>query len=175
MRIRQATTQDLNSIMELYRATADPMVGTPYDCRWRSNGHPTPEFVGGLVQDGGMLVAEENNVLVGCVGIDHDLGHDYNNLSYQVVVPDELVAVIHLLVVRESWRRKGLSRQLLSACLSMARERGMRCARLDATANNLPAIALYQSEGFVIVGEDMLDVGLEDDPCVPFVVMERVL
>lgn len=175
MRIRQATDQDLSNIMALYRTTADAMVGTPYDCRWRSDGHPTPEFVCGLVQDGGMLVAEEDGMLLGCVGIDHDLGHDYGNLSYQASVPDELVAVIHLLVIRDGWRRKGLSRQLLRACLSVARERGMRCARLDATANNLPAIALYQSEGFVIVGEDVLDVGLEDDPCVPFVVMERVL
>ena len=175
MRIRQATTQDLSSIMALYRATAEAMVGTPYDCRWRSNGHPTSEFVGGLVQDGNMLLAEENNVLVGCVGIDHDLGHNYGSLSYQVGVPDELVAVIHLLVVREGWRRNGLSRQLLGACLNMAHERGMRCARLDATANNLPAIALYQSDGFVIIGEGVLNVGLKEDPHVPFVVMERVL
>ena len=175
MRVRQARTSDFADIMGLYHEASDAMAGTPYDCCWRRDGHPTPEFVRGLITAGGVLVAERDGTLVGAVGLDHDLGHDYNNLPYQVVVPDELVAVIHLLVVRESWRRKGLSRQLLSACLSMARERGMRCARLDATANNLPAIALYQSEGFAIVGEGVLDVGLEDDPHVPFVVMERVL
>lgn len=101
MRIRQATVQDLNGIMALYRMAADAMVGTPYDCRWRSDGRPTPEFVGSLVQSGGMLVAEDGDVLADCVGIDHDLGHDYDDLSYQASVPEELVAVVHLLAVRD--------------------------------------------------------------------------
>ena len=51
----------------------------------------------------------------------------------------------------------------------------MRTARLDATANNAPAIALYESEGFAQVGAGIVDVEIEGDRYVPFVVMERRL
>jgi ribosomal protein S18 acetylase RimI-like enzyme len=51
----------------------------------------------------------------------------------------------------------------------------MRTARLDATANNAPTIALYQSEGFEIVGKGDLDVNPDGDSLIPFVVMERLL
>ncbi len=175
MHIRLANIDDLAAIMDLYHEVSDAMVGTPHDCCWRREGHPTPEFVAELVESDGMLVAAEDDVIFAVVGVDHDLGHDYGNLRWLVDVPDELVAVIHLLAVREAWRGAGISRELLRACLDEARTRGMRTARLDATANNAPAIALYQSEGFQQVGADDVYVGLPDEPIVPFVVMELPL
>lgn len=72
------------------------------------------------------------------------------------------------------WRRD-VSQTLLRACLEDARRQGMRTARLDATANNAPAIALYQSEGFVQVSAGALDVNPDGDTPIPFVVMERLL
>ena len=175
MRIRQADTSDLVEIMELYHEASDAMAGTAYDCCWRRDGHPTSDFVQGLIAAGGMLVAETDGVLLGAVGIDHDLGHRYDDAVWLADVPDELVCVVHLLVVRMDLRGKGLSRAILRACLSQAVERGMRTARLDATANNAPAIALYRSEGFTVVGSGELDVNPDGDSLVPFVVMERLL
>ncbi len=175
MHIRLAHAEDLVSIMDLYHEAADNMEGTAHDCLWRRGGHPTPEFVGDLVKDNGMLIATEGDEIIGAVGIDHDLGHDYGQLPWLAQVEDELVAAIHLLVIRMSRRGQGLSRQLLRACLAEARERGMRTARLDATGNNAPAIALYESEGFSIVGANKIDVGIEGLDPVPFVVMERLL
>ena len=175
MRILQATTSDFADIMELYGQTSDAMTGTQYDCCWRREGHPMPEFVRGLVNNGGMLVAEDKGTLVAAVGTDHDLGHDYEDVTWLVDVPDQLVCVVHLLVIRMDMRGKGLSRALLRDCLGRAAEQGMRTARLDATANNAPAIALYQSEGFTLVGKGDLDVNPDGDTLVPFVVMERLL
>ncbi|MDO4536840.1 MAG: GNAT family N-acetyltransferase [Coriobacteriales bacterium] len=175
MRVTLATPADLDSIMELYFEAADAMEGTPHDCCWRRDGHPSPEFVGGLVATGSMLIAMEGDELIGAVGIDHDLGHDYGELAWLTCADDEQVAVLHLLVVKKAWRGRGLSRELLHVSLNEARARGMLTARLDATANNAPAIALYESEGFVIVGADSIDVGMPDKPTVPFVVMERLL
>ncbi len=122
-----------------------------------------------------MLVAEEQGALLGAVGTDHDLGHDYENAAWLTDAPSELVCVVHLLVIRLNRRGEGLSRTLLRACLEDARGQGMRTARLDATANNAPAIALYQSEGFVQVGAGALDVNPDGDTPIPFVVMERLL
>jgi len=175
MHFRQANVSDFAQIMGLYDEASDAMRGTAYDCCWRRDRHPSQDHVRGLVERGGMIVAEENGALVGAVGFDHDLGHDYADASWLARVPDELVCVVHLLVVGMNRRGEGLSRELLRACFFWAREQGMRTMRLDATANNLPAISLYQSEGFVQVGAADLDVNPDGDSLVPFVVMERML
>ena len=175
MHIRPATMQDHASIMDLYYEAADAMTNTPYDCCWRRGGHPSPAFVQSLIEQGDTLVAQQQQELVGAVAIDHDLGHDYGDLPWLVNTSADRVAVIHLLVIRQGSRGKGLSRALLRACMERARTTGMLTARLDATANNKPAIALYTSEGFVQVGADAIDVGMEENPLVPFVVLEKPL
>ena len=173
MRVRIAEMADFPAVMELYYEASDAMEGTPYDCCWRRGGHPSEEFVSGLISDGSMMVALENEQVIGAVGIDHDLGHDYGALPWLVDATDEQTAVIHLLVIDQAWRGRGLARELLLACLDESRARGLVSARLDATANNKPAIRLYESEGFEIVGEDSIDVGFDEE--IPFVVMELVL
>ena len=173
MRVRIAEVADFPAVMELYYEASDAMEGTPYDCCWRRGGHPSEEFVSELIDDGAMMVALENEQVIGAVGIDHDLGHDYGALPWLVDAADEQTAVIHLLVIDRAWRGRGLARELLLACLDESRARGLVSARLDATANNKPAIRLYESEGFEIVGEDSIDVGFDEE--IPFVVMELVL
>lgn len=59
-------------------------------------------------------------------------------------------AHILTLTVRESYRRQGLGRALISNLLKEAHERGMVCATLEVRVSNKAAIALYQSLGFVI-------------------------
>ena len=175
MELRQACERDLQKVLDFYHEASDEMIGTPYDCRWRRDMHPTDEFLSYFVRKGDMSILMDGEALVAAVGIDHDLGHDYGALPWLVDAADEEVAVVHLLAVRQGYRNRGLSRELLRASLDRAQEMGMRTARLDATSNNLPAIALYKSEGFVVVGEGTQDVGPDDDPIVPFVVMERLL
>ena len=175
MEIRQACERDLSEVLDFYHEASDEMIGTPYDCRWRRDMHPTDELLARFVRSGDLATVWDGDVLVAAVGIDHDLGHDYGQLPWLADVPDEDIAVVHLLAVRKGYRGQGLSRQLLRASLNRAREMGMRTARLDATSNNAPANALYESEGFAVVGEGTQDIGPEDDPIVPFVVMERLL
>ena len=86
MRIRCAELSDFAQIMELYGEASDAMAGTAYDCRWRRDGHPTRDFVRGLVVRGGMLVAEDGGVLAGAVGFDHDLGHDYADAAWLAAI-----------------------------------------------------------------------------------------
>jgi GNAT superfamily N-acetyltransferase len=50
--------------------------------------------------------------------------------------------------VREEARGTGLGRQLVSAAIERARERGCRRMELDTGADNAPALGLYHSLGF---------------------------
>jgi ribosomal-protein-alanine acetyltransferase len=75
------------------------------------------------------------------------------------------------LAVDETWRRRGLARQLLHAILDDARRSGSRLVLLEARASNEPALALYRSAGFFVTdvrrayysdnGEDAVVMRLE--------------
>lgn len=54
--------------------------------------------------------------------------------------------------VAQEYRRKGIGRRLLSACLSLASAYGMEKIELEVFADNIPAIRLYESVGFEVEG-----------------------
>jgi ribosomal protein S18 acetylase RimI-like enzyme len=58
------------------------------------------------------------------------------------------IASVNLVVTHPEHRRKGLSRQVISAILAWAQENGASGACLGVEATNAPAIALYEALGF---------------------------
>ncbi len=58
-------------------------------------------------------------------------------------------AEVHNIAVRPSSQGAGIGRQLLRALLSVA---GTRRVLLEVRTDNAPAIALYESEGFTVLG-----------------------
>ena len=57
MEMRQAVAQDLQAILDLYHEASDAMIGTPYDCCWRRDIHPSDEFLAYFVDKGDMTIA----------------------------------------------------------------------------------------------------------------------
>jgi ribosomal-protein-alanine N-acetyltransferase len=58
-------------------------------------------------------------------------------------------AHVNNFAVHPAWRRQGLGRRLLGHVLAAAEAIGAPRATLEVRASNLPAIALYESGGFV--------------------------
>jgi ribosomal protein S18 acetylase RimI-like enzyme len=54
--------------------------------------------------------------------------------------------------VRKAWRGRGIGRKLLSACLSVVKQAGLEKIELEVFADNIPAIRLYESTGFLREG-----------------------
>jgi RimJ/RimL family protein N-acetyltransferase len=50
--------------------------------------------------------------------------------------------------VRFEWRRQGIGRQLLDACLALARSAAIEKVELEVFSDNVGAIRLYESIGF---------------------------
>jgi ribosomal protein S18 acetylase RimI-like enzyme len=57
--------------------------------------------------------------------------------------------------VAESYRRRGIGRQLMEAVVEKARQAGFRIVGLETQSTNLPAITFYRAVGFEI---DALDL-----------------
>lgn len=78
---------------------------------------------------------------------------------------------LHNLAVSPDFRGQGLGRRLLRVALGLGGRRGAATAHLEVRRSNSPAIALYTSEGFEVVGarrgyyrlpeEDALLMGME--------------
>jgi ribosomal protein S18 acetylase RimI-like enzyme len=69
-------------------------------------------------------------------------------LSYPRYSSKPSEAYVERLVVSPSFRRLGMGRRLLSAAEDLARDRGKEAIGLHVTADNLPALRLYESEGY---------------------------
>jgi ribosomal protein S18 acetylase RimI-like enzyme len=54
--------------------------------------------------------------------------------------------------VLPAWRRRGLGRDLVKACIPIARSIGIEKVELEVFADNVAAVSLYESLGFVREG-----------------------
>ena len=54
--------------------------------------------------------------------------------------------------MRSEWRRQGIGRQLLDACLALARYARIEKVELEVFSDNLGAIRMYESVGFAREG-----------------------
>jgi ribosomal protein S18 acetylase RimI-like enzyme len=69
-------------------------------------------------------------------------------LSYPRYSATSSEAYIERLVVSPDFRRQGMARRLLAAAEDLARENGKRTVGLHVSGNNLPALRLYEDEGY---------------------------
>ena len=69
-------------------------------------------------------------------------------LSYPRYSSSPSEAYVERLVVSPAFRRHGMARRLLSAAEDLARESGKKTIGLHVSANNLPALRLYEDEGY---------------------------
>ncbi len=68
-----------------------------------------------------------------------------------LIGPDD--AEILTIGVAPGARRRGWARALISDLAKRARQRGVRRLLLEVAADNKPAISLYSSAGFILLGE----------------------
>jgi len=70
-------------------------------------------------------------------------------------------ATLFGMYVRPQWRSRGVGRQLIESALAQARRRpGIKVVQLTVTETNTPAVALYESCGFVRFGVEPLAVAV---------------
>jgi RimJ/RimL family protein N-acetyltransferase len=68
------------------------------------------------------------------------------------ILPNSAVGFTHIarlgMGVRCEWRRQGIGRQLLRACLDLAKNAGIEKVELEVFSDNLGAVTTYESFGF---------------------------
>ena len=100
-----------------------------------------------------MYVAEEGTRIIGAFIINHRQGEGYDRAEWIVNVPDEQVAVIHLLAAHPEMHGKGIGTALLNKAVEIGRATGDKVIRLDTLPRNKDGRMLYENFGFKFCGE----------------------
>lgn len=82
------------------------------------------------------IVAKENDEIIGFAGI--------------MICLDE--ATLNNIVVKKSFRNKGIGGELLEALIELCSEMSIHSFTLEVNVNNVPAIKLYEKFGFKNLG-----------------------
>ena len=156
MRLEFATQNYFDAIVAFY---GDVTVRTPdmtVYARWSKGKHPTEEGISAYINEGSMYIYRERGVIVGAMAVTMYQGEDYHTIEWSQQVPDEKVAVIHILAVSPDAQGKGIGSEMIREAIRLAQNNGMQAIRLDALASNTPAHKIYERLGFEYRGKQHL-------------------
>ena len=156
MRLEFATQKDFETIIAFYDDVTErtPEMGTY--ARWQKGKHPTEESISAYINEGSMYIYRERGVIVGAMAVTMYQGEDYHTIEWSQQVPDEKVAVIHILAVSPDAQGKGIGSEMIREAIRLAQNNDMQAIRLDALASNTPAHKIYERLGFEYRGKQHL-------------------
>ena len=149
--IRKARIQDLDAIEQAYDEHFQyESEHTAYTV-FKKGVYPTREGAQKAIEAGTMYVYEDGGELCGSVIIDDAVPEEYANVPWNVDCTDKEVLIMHLLMVRPSKSGRGIATAIIEYAADFAREQGCKALRLDTGGQNIPAVHLYEKNGFEIV------------------------
>lgn len=156
MKLELARQNDFETIIAFYDDVTErtPEMGTY--ARWQKGKHPTEEGISAYINEGSMYIYRERGVIVGAMAVTMYQGEDYHTIEWSQQVPDEKVAVIHILAVSPDAQGKGNGSEMIREAIRLAQNNGMQAIRLDALASNTPAHKIYERLGFEYRGKQHL-------------------
>jgi len=156
MILELATQLDFDAIITFYDDVTERTPEMATYARWSKGKHPTVEGIKAYIDEGSMYLYRENDAIVGAMAVTMYQGEDYHAFNWTEQVPDDKVAVIHILAVSPDTQGKGIGSEMIREAIRMAQSKGMQAIRLDALASNTPAHRLYERLGLEYRGKQHL-------------------
>jgi ribosomal protein S18 acetylase RimI-like enzyme len=156
MKLKSATQNDFEAIIAFYDDVTERTSEMATYARWSKGKHPTVEGIHAYIDEGSMYLYRENDAIVGAMAVTMYQGEDYHAIEWTQQVPDDKVAVIHILAVSPDAQGKGFGSEMIREAIRLAQSKGMQAVRLDALASNTPAHKIYERLGFEYRGKQHL-------------------
>jgi ribosomal protein S18 acetylase RimI-like enzyme len=156
MRLDVATQNDFDAIIAFYDDVTERTPEMATYARWSKGKHPTVEGIRTYIDEGSMYLYREEGNIVGAMAVTMCQGEDYHAIEWSKQVPDDKVAVIHILAVIPNAQGKGIGSEMIREAIRLAQNNGMQAVRLDALASNMPAHRIYERLGFEYRGKQHL-------------------
>lgn len=148
MQFIKAGEGDFLPITQFYRDVIEKTPDMQRYARWIYGKHPTDDMIRRYLQEGILYYGQHHGAILSAVAISCSQGSDYQDGDWALALPDDAVAVVHLLGVNPQWQHHGIAAKTMGFVLELARSMGKKAVRLDALASNTPAHGLYESLGF---------------------------
>lgn len=171
--IRAARADEFEKVRGFYHELIDMMDGSEFHPRWEKFVYPSDDFIRSSIERGELYVGLLSGEIVGAMSVNGEGAEGYEGAPWGVNAARGEFSVIHALGVLPSHHGRGFARRLVAAAKDVAHGLGHKALRLDVLDGNLPAVKLYESEGFRFVSRVKLfyeDTGLTD-----FLLYEYVL
>ncbi|MBR4421109.1 MAG: GNAT family N-acetyltransferase [Erysipelotrichaceae bacterium] len=159
MKIRIATQKDLDTLYSFFNEIIDHQVYDEYGAKWTKDVYPSrKDLEEKIVNDRFYMMMDEDRIMAaGCLSFHED--ENYADKPWTIRCQDSRIAVLHLFCVHPDYRGKHIAGPFLSYLIEEAREKA-DAIHLDTIDDNLPAIKLYEKNGFRSIGS--YDVYYED-------------
>ena len=156
MKLELATQQDFEPIIAFYDDVMERTPEIATYARWSKGKHPTIEGIRAYINEGSMYLYRKQGAIVGAMAVTMYQGDDYHAIDWSRQVPDDKVAVIHILAVSPDAQGNGIGSEMIREAILLAQNNGMLAVRLNALASNTPAHRIYERLGFEYRGQQHL-------------------
>lgn len=153
MLFRPAAESDLDAIERHYTELLTHEAETGRSTtNWSLGVYPTRQTAAAALAAGTLWVLAREGKPVASVILNHHQDDFYATIGWQYPAPPEQVLVVHTLCIPPRYAGQGLGRECVSRIKQQAAAMGCAVIRLDTWAGNVPAVTLYQKNGFSLCG-----------------------
>lgn len=122
---------------------------------------------------GNLYVAKQSEKIVGSIILSHDPEPAYHKVKWRIDVNYSDVFVVYTFAVHPAYLKAGVGTSLMEFATQQSLNEHIKSIRLDVYENNIPAIRLYEKNGFNYV--DTVDLGLGNYGLDRFKLYEKLL
>ncbi len=158
MKIEKGMTQDVDELERLYDDLNDYLAANINYPGWKKGIYPVRETAENAISEGNLYVAREGERIAGSVILTHKPEAAYAKAKWNTDDDYDRIFVIKTFVVHPDYFKKKVGQSMLDFACVLAEDQDIVSIRLDAYESNVPAIRLYEKNGFKYV--DTVDLGI---------------
>ena len=148
MKIIKAKNEDYPEVRRFYHSLIDAMQEGDYPTKWQKDVYPAPESLQAEIGNGSLFLGLEGGRIAAAMAVNRKGNPQYGEAEWGVDAGPEEAAVIHMLGVHPDFAGRGFAKDMVKFAVQTARDAGMKAVRLDVLKGNLPAVKVYESQGF---------------------------
>lgn len=148
--LQKTTLDDMPFVLTLYQQATEDLAKANVD-QWQNN-YPNQETLQSDIDLGLSYVFKKDVVVVGTSALIWDGDSDYQIIHDGSWLNDQPYLTIHRIVVERSFKKTGISHQLMEAISALAKDNNFHNIRIDTHQDNLTMQGFLKKEGFVQCG-----------------------
>jgi len=156
IRIRKAITKDINTVVDIFRNAINVMDQNGIS-QW-DDIYPDEKILSEDIQNNQMFVGEIGDKIVSVFVLNQECDEEYKNGNWKY--KQSSFAVVHRLCVTANFQNMGVGTKTMNIIEEMLKKNNIESIRLDAFSLNPYAIKMYETLGYMSVGEATWRKGL---------------